>query len=70
MSGADAVVAISFPKFEIHFTRAYLDSKTNVRLVHTPQWVNKLLHDRLTQELTVHDGGAERRAIVSALPFA
>jgi len=31
----DAVVAISFPKFEIHFTRAYLDSKSNVRLVHT-----------------------------------
>ena len=31
----DAVVAISFPKFEINFTKAYLDSKTKVRLVHT-----------------------------------
>jgi ABC-type branched-subunit amino acid transport system substrate-binding protein len=31
----DAVVAISFPKFEINFTKAYLDSKTRVRLVHT-----------------------------------
>ena len=31
----DAVVAISFPKFEIHFTKAYLESKTKVRLVHT-----------------------------------
>jgi branched-chain amino acid transport system substrate-binding protein len=31
----DAVVAISFPKFEINFTRAWLDSGTKVRLVHT-----------------------------------
>jgi len=31
----DAVVAISFPKFEVHFTKAYLDSKSKVRLLHT-----------------------------------
>lgn len=31
----DAVVVISFPKFEINFTRAWLDSHTGVRLVHT-----------------------------------
>ena len=31
----DAVVVISFPKFEINFTRAWLDSGTGVRLVHT-----------------------------------
>jgi ABC-type branched-subunit amino acid transport system substrate-binding protein len=31
----DAVVVISFPKFEINFTRAWLDSGTKVRLVHT-----------------------------------
>ena len=31
----DAVVAISFPKFEINFTKAYLDSGTKVRLIHT-----------------------------------
>jgi len=31
----DAVVAISFPKFEVNFTKAYLDAKTPVRLVHT-----------------------------------
>jgi len=31
----DAVVVISFPKFEINFTRAWLDSAPRVRLVHT-----------------------------------
>ena len=31
----DAVVVISFPKFEINFTKAYLDSGTKVRLIHT-----------------------------------
>ena len=31
----DAVVAISFPKFEVHFTKAYLEAKTKVRLMHT-----------------------------------
>jgi ABC-type branched-subunit amino acid transport system substrate-binding protein len=31
----DAVVAISFPKFEVYFTKAYLDAKTKVRLMHT-----------------------------------
>jgi len=31
----DAVVTISFPKFEINFTRAYLASRAKVRLVHT-----------------------------------
>ena len=31
----DAVVVISFPKFEISFTKAYLDSGSKVRLVHT-----------------------------------
>jgi ABC-type branched-subunit amino acid transport system substrate-binding protein len=31
----DAVVVISFPKFEINFTRAWLDSGAAVRLVHT-----------------------------------
>ena len=29
------MVAISFPKFEIHFTKAYLESKTKLRLMHT-----------------------------------
>jgi len=31
----DAVVVISFPKFEVHFTKAYLESKSKVRLLHT-----------------------------------
>jgi len=31
----DAVVAISFPKFEVHFTKAWLESGSKVRLVHT-----------------------------------
>jgi ABC-type branched-subunit amino acid transport system substrate-binding protein len=31
----DAVVVILFPKFEINFTKAYLDSRTRVRLIHT-----------------------------------
>jgi ABC-type branched-subunit amino acid transport system substrate-binding protein len=31
----DAVVVISFPKFEINFTRAWLDAGSGVRLVHT-----------------------------------
>lgn len=31
----DAVVTMSFPKFEIAFTQAWLDSKTPIRLVHT-----------------------------------
>jgi branched-chain amino acid transport system substrate-binding protein len=31
----DAVVTMSFPKFEISFTKAWVDSKTKVRLVHT-----------------------------------
>ncbi len=31
----DAVVSISFPKFEVGFTRAWIDSHTKVRLLHT-----------------------------------
>ena len=31
----DAVVTISFPKFEVGFTKAWVDSKTRVRLLHT-----------------------------------
>jgi len=31
----DAVVVISFPKFEINFTRAWLDSHSKARLIHT-----------------------------------
>lgn len=31
----DAVVSISFPKFEVGFTKAWVDSKTKVRLLHT-----------------------------------
>ena len=31
----DAVVTISFPKFEVGFTRAWIDSRTKVRLLHT-----------------------------------
>src|SRR2546428_10176331 len=31
----DAVVVISFPKFEVQFTQAYLESKSRVRLLHT-----------------------------------
>ena len=31
----DAVVTISFPKFEIGFTKAWIDSRTKIRLVHS-----------------------------------
>ncbi len=31
----DAVVSISFPKFEVAFTKAWIDSHTKVRLLHT-----------------------------------
>jgi len=31
----DAVVSISFPKFEVGFTKAWVDSHTKVRLLHT-----------------------------------
>jgi ABC-type branched-subunit amino acid transport system substrate-binding protein len=31
----DAVVVISFPKFEVHFTKAWLDRGSKVHLVHT-----------------------------------
>lgn len=31
----DAVVSISFPKFEVGFTKAWVDSRTKVRLLHT-----------------------------------
>lgn len=55
----DAVVAISFPKFEIYFTKAYLDSGTKVRLIHTHNFRAARVIDVLSAAVDGQEGTSQ-----------
>jgi ABC-type branched-subunit amino acid transport system substrate-binding protein len=55
----DAVVVISFPKFEINFTRAWLDSGAAVRLVHTHNFRSTRVVDVLAAAVEGQEGTSQ-----------
>ena len=55
----DAVVVISFPKFEINFTKAYIESNTKVRLFHTHNFRAIRVIEALGLAIENHEGSSQ-----------
>jgi len=55
----DAVVVISFPKFEVHFTKAWLDSGAKVRLVHTHNFRAARVLEALSTSVNGQEGTSQ-----------
>jgi hypothetical protein len=56
---ADAVVVISFPKFEVHFTKAWLDSGSKVRLLHTHNFRAARVLETLSTSVNGQEGTSQ-----------
>jgi hypothetical protein len=55
----DAVVVISFPKFEVHFTKAWLDHGSKVRLVHTHNFRAARVLETLSTSVNGQEGTSQ-----------